>query len=84
MSCWRLAPGLGLGELGALDVEHALELREIAAEGIELRGELRRGGLELANLDVERLELEEVQKLFAQGTTFLLQLLLFRCGPTWV
>ena len=48
----RLAPGIGLGKLRALAIEHALQLREIAAQGIELGGELVRRGLELANFDV--------------------------------
>ena len=47
-----------------------LQLGEIAAERIELGRELVRRGLELADLDVRRLELEEEDELFAQGRTF--------------
>jgi hypothetical protein len=38
-----------------------LQLGQVATQRIELGGELLRGGLELANLDVAGLELEEIQ-----------------------
>src|SRR6185503_11011153 len=79
-----LTPGLGLGELGALDVEHALQLGEIAPERVELCRELLRSGIELAHFDVAGLKLEEVNQLIAQGTTFRFRLLQFSGrGPTW-
>ena len=53
-----LAPGLGLTELRALGIEHALELGEISPEWIELGRELGGSGVELPNLDVSLLELE--------------------------
>jgi hypothetical protein len=47
-----------------------LELGEVTAEGIELRGQLLRRGVELAHFDVASLELEEGQQLFAHVVTF--------------
>ena len=76
----RLAPRVGLGELAALAVEHALELGEIAAQRIELFRELLGRGLELANLDVAVLEREEVQELFAHGLPFYF-VFQFQVGP---
>ena len=61
--------------LCALGVEHALQLREVTAERVELGGELFGGSIELADFHIAGLELEKVQQLFAHGGNLSLTLL---------
>src|SRR5262249_44995336 len=89
-----LAPGVGLVQLAALPIEHALELCEITSQRIESGGELGRRGRKLPDLDVRLLELEEKNELFAHFVTFRRQashrptrsglgIIHLVSGPTW-